>query len=67
MRDQKKLYLILTILWAIGAICFLICTLINFTTGIYYLAIIYMVAFSLDGINAIMAFIQWRHYLFIKS
>ena len=67
MCDQKRLYLILSILWAIGAICFLICTLINFTAGIYYLAIIYMVAFSLDGINAIMAFTQWRHHLFIKS
>ena len=59
MKVRKNLDLLITILWLIAAICFLVCAIFGFAVGSYYIAVMYMALFSVDGLNAILSFRQW--------
>ncbi len=60
MKVRKNFELFIAILWVIAAVCFLACAIAGFAAGSYWMAVMYMAIFSVDGINAILSFMQWN-------
>lgn len=50
------------IIWAVIAILLIVCSIAGFSAGSYGLAILWMSAGTIDGINAISNFCHWAKW-----
>jgi hypothetical protein len=56
MNKLKMIKLVCALLWALAAICFFLCAIMQLESGHYGNAILYLICVVLDGVNSYMSF-----------